>query len=502
MKSRLIINIFSFSLLVIGSTSCNKYLELKPQDGLIRQEFWQTKEQVQAAVFGCYASLLASPTGNKPLSETLFLWGELRADMLAPGIAITSDENDVINVNTLATNTVTNWAGVYQVINYCNTVIDFAPGVLAYDNTFTKNQLNQYLAEVKALRAMMYFTLVKSFRDVPLKLKSTSSDQDLLLLPKTSGDTVLQQVLSDLKFADSNAVFTYGNTITDKGRVNKFTVKALLADVYLWMDKYAECDDACNFIINSRKYGLVFGSNTTVFDNVYYKGNSAEGIFEFQFDQQRLNSFYSMLSTTKPRFLASTNVMDQVFTIDFQDSKNFDIRGQGESVRTSDNAIWKYIGVDYNTARTIDASYAHWFAYRIADIYLMKAEALNQMGGRGLEALSYITFIRDRANALDATDLKPDPGDRNAMTDFILAERAREFAFEGKRWYDILRNAKRNNYERLDILLNMVSKTVPANKQISAINKYKDPAHNSHYFPIYLYELQSDPNLIQNPFYQ
>ena len=86
------------------------------------------------------------------------------------------------------------------------------------------------------------------------------------------------------------------------------------------------------------------------------------------------------------------------------------------------------------------------------------------------------------------------------MTDFILAERAREFAFEGKRWYDILRNAKRDNYARIDILLNMVHKTVPAALQQSADGKYHDP--NSHYFPIPFSEIQADPNLIQNPFYK
>lgn len=491
-----------FSLLITILSSCNKYLELKPQDGLIRQEYWKTKEQVQAAVLGCYGALLASPTNSRSLTETLFLWGELRADMLAPGNGITADEIDVMNVNTLPTNTVTNWGGVYQVINYCNTVIDFAPSVLSTDNTFTQQQLNQYLAEVKALRAMLYFTLVKTFRDVPLKIKSTSSDRDLLLLPKTSGDSVLKLVLNDLKYADSNIVFTYGNTNTDKGRINKYSVKALLADVYLWMDNYTECEKACNFIIDSRKYGLLFGNNISIYDNLYYKGNSSEGIFEFQFDQQKLNNFYPMFTTTRARFLASPIVMDQIYTIDYVDDKNFDIRGQGASVRTSDNTIWKYLGVDYNTIRALDASYAHWIAYRMADIYLMKAEALNQMGGRGAEALFYISLIRDRANALDATDLKPDPEDRNTMTDFIVQERAREFAFEGKRWYDILRNSKRNNYERIDLLLNMVSKSVPPNRQLSAINKYKDPEHNSHYLPIFLYELQSNPNLVQNPFYQ
>jgi len=504
MKYKLLINFTFLALLGIAGTSCNKYLDLQPQDGIIRQEYWKTKEQVQSAVIGCYSALLDDPRNvtasakNKSLSEVLFLWGELRADMLAPGIGITSDENDIMNVNTLATNTVTNWATIYQIINYCNTVVDYAPGVLDNDNTFTQEKLNQYLAEVRALRAMLYFTLVKSFRDVPLKLKSTASDTDLQQLPKTSGDTILTQVLADLQFADSNAVTTYGNTITDKGRINKYTVKALLADVYLWMDKYAECEAACNYIIDSKKYGLIAG-NSGWFNNLYYLGNSNEGIFEFQYDQQKLNNFYSIFLTSRQRFLASSLVMEQMYTVD---NDYADIRGDGASVRAADNAIWKYVALDYNSVRGADASYAHWFAYRYADILLMKAEAINQMGGRGAEALALVKTIRDRAKALAATNLNPDPTDRNGVADFILAERGREFAFEGKRWYDILRNAKRNNYERLDILLNMVAKAVPANRQISAINKYKDPNHNSHYFPIYYYEIQSDPNLIQNPFYQ
>jgi hypothetical protein len=99
-----------------------------------------------------------------------------------------------------------------------------------------------------------------------------------------------------------------------------------------------------------------------------------------------------------------------------------------------------------------------------------------------------------------ATEENPDPGDKRAIADYILEERAREFAYEGKRWYDLLRNAKRNNYERLDLLLDLVSKTVSPDRQQSAIAKYKDK--NSHYFPIYYYELTTDKQLAQNPFYK
>jgi starch-binding outer membrane protein, SusD/RagB family len=499
-KRKIIVGFTVLVAFAMLSSSCKKWMTLQPQDGITRQEFWQTKEQIQSAVTGAYASLLGDPTGSdKPLSEYLFLWGELRADMITNGLGVTNDELDIINVNTLPTNSITKWNSVYRTINYCNTVIDFAPNVINNDNTLTQTQLKAYLAEVRALRGLMYFYLARSFRDVPLKLTSTASDVDLQQIPKTSSDTIMAQVVADLKYADSNAVFTYGNAITDKGRITKYTVKAMLADVYLWLDKYTEAAAACDFVINSNQFGLVKGDDGW-FNTVYYKGNSAESIFEFQFDNQKLNSFYLMLTTNKARFYASPYVMDQIYTIDYVNDQNKDIRGEGASVRTSDNGIWKYLGVTYNTIRTQDASWAHWFVYRYADILLMKAEALNNIGGRGVEALQLINTIRNRAGALAATNTNPDPTNKNDMTDYILAERAREFSFEGKRWYDVLRNSKRNNYERKDILLNMVARSAPGARQQSAINKYKNP--DAHYFPIYFNEILLDPNLVQNPFYK
>ncbi|MBS1564119.1 MAG: RagB/SusD family nutrient uptake outer membrane protein [Bacteroidetes bacterium] len=496
---RFLLYITGAVLILTTGASCKKYLSLQPQDGIIRQEYWQTKEQVLSAVTGCYASLLGDPTGSdRPLSEYLFMWGELRADLVSPGLGASQAEQDIMNVNTLATNAMVKWSSVYRTINYCNTVIEFAPDVLSKDNTFTQAQLNNYLAEVRALRGLMYFYLVRSFRDVPLKLNATSSDTDLDQLAKTSGDSVMAQVVKDLAFADSNAVITYGNQASDKGRINKYTVKAIEADVFLWLERYQDCVNACDFIIQSGKFGLIAGDNGW-FNTLYYKGNSNEAIFEFQYDVQKLNSFYNIFLTSRPRYLASPYVMEDLYTIDLVNDQNKDIRGDGAAVRTSDNAIWKYVGVTYNLARTTDASYAHWFVYRYAEILLSKAETLNQLG-RGQEALDIVNVIRNRAHALSGTDTHPDVSDPVALGDYILAERGRELAFEGKRWYDMLRNAKRNKYSRLDLLLSMVARSVPAQLQQSAINKFRNP--DCHYFPIYYYEIQTDPNLVQNPFYK
>jgi hypothetical protein len=487
-------------LMIIPVASCKKWLDLQPQDGLTGAEYWKTKEQVQAAVTGCYASLLGSQTGSRSNAESFFLWGELRADMITSTLATTNEQIDVINVNILPTNSITNWRGIYETINYCNTVIDFAPGVLAKDATFTQAALNKSIAEAKALRAMMYFYLVRTFDQVPLKLTATKSDADIVSIPKSTQEEVLTQVLKDLSEAEPFAVLDYGDRASNKGRITKAFIYSLQADVYLWQDKYTECVAACDKVIALSNYGLIDGADAnTWYRTLYVNGNSNESIFELQFDNQKLNTFYGIFNTSAKKFIASPIVMDEVYTVDFLNPLNFDIRADGAAVRSTDQLIWKYVGLSNTTSRAQDESYAHWIIYRYADILLMKAEALNQLG-QGQQALDLVSLIRTRARALIATNTNPAPTDKIAVGDFILKERAREFAFEGKRWYDLLRNARRNNYQRLDLLLDVVSGTVPPNRQQSAIAKFKDK--NCHYLPIYTYELTTNKALVQNPFYK
>lgn len=488
-----------FLILLISCSSCKKWLELKPQDGIIRQEFWASKEDVQAAVVGCYASLLGPPGAlkDRPLAEYLFLWGELRADMVAPGLVTTIDEQNIMNVNILSSNSITSWKSLYRTINACNTVIDFAPGVKEIDNTFTAASLNTALAEALALRSLMYFYLVRTWGDVPLKLKSTSTDNEIGNIGKTAQATVLNQLLADLLKAEAMAPVTFGSKPFDTGRITKYTIETILADVYLWMEKYNESIAMCDKVISSGKFSLVNANQ--MFTQVFFNGNSTEGIFEFQFDAVKLNPFYTMFVPTARRFNASVKVAEEIYTQDFQDETKFDVRGVDAALRVRDNMIYKYAGVDYNTVRTPDVSYAHWFAYRYPDVLLMKAEACAQVN-RGQEALDLVKVIRDRGHALIATEKTLEPTDAEGISDYILEERAREFAFEGKRWYDILRNAKRGNYKRLDILLNIVAAAVPSDLQQSAITKYRDV--NSHYLPVFDDEITADLTIKQNPFYK
>lgn len=485
---KIIYSIGLFSILVLG-TSCNKWLDLEPRDGIIKQEFWKTKEDVLAAVSGAYASLLAPPPGvkDRSLLEYMFMYGELRADMISPGPSGTTEEQLIINVNTTPDNSITRWASFYRTINYCNTIIQEAPAVKNSDPTFTDASLNAYVAEALTLRSMMYFYLVRTFGEVPLKLTATTKDTDIISVPKSSKDAVLSQIVADLKKAEQGAVTTYGNTKTDKARITKFTVNALLADVYLWMEKYPESLAECDKIIASQRFSYV-SANSNWFNTVFFRGSSVETIFEF--DQTVENPFYNILVRSARRFVAAPYVASDVFVPDETDPDNvYDIRAASF----------------YNSAFTIEKfgtenpSFVKWQAYRYSDIQLIRAEAL-ALTGNGAEAIAIVDDLRTRRNAVDPNP-KPiyDPSDEEAVCDYILAERAREFAFEGKRWFDLLRHAKRNNYKRIDILLDMISRTVLPSLQQSAINKFKDP--NSHYLPIFQDDIFADPKLIQNPFY-
>jgi hypothetical protein len=482
---------------LLTGMSCDEWLYLQPENGIIRQEYWKSKEDVHAAVMGAYASLLGNSQGSGySVPELLFLWGEIRGDMISLS-RLRSDFLYVINGDILPDNGICRWNAFYRTINYCNTVLEFAPDVLAIDPSFTEKELKSYEAEVKTIRALMYFYLARTFGEVPIKLTASKSDNEQFAVPKSSQQEVLAQIKKDLASAEHDAPFSYGDLASTKGRITRYTVNAIQADVYLWDEQYDSCIFECNKIINSGFFGLV-DNDEFWFSNLYVDGNSVESIFELQFSQEILNPYYSMLKRNK-YLKASAVAIEEFFPPDpNQIPDSADIRADGASYKLSDNyTIWKYIGRNRDEARAETEAYGHWIVYRYPEILLFKAEALNQMG-QGEEALQLVKTIRKRARA-SKTSSPGEATDERSLTEFILDERCREFAYEGKRWFDVLRVAKRNDYQRLDLLLAMVVRSAPSDKQVTILNKYRDT--RSHYLPIFYTELEANPALVQNPFY-
>lgn len=497
MKKTIILTILGCILVI----SCDEWLYLEPEEGVIREEYWQSEDDVFAAVMGCYASLLGNAIGGSGYSipEMVFLWGEIRGDLAVPYRNKTEFRN-IYYGDILADNPVCRWNTFYQSINFCNTVLEFAPDVLERDPSFSDDQLKIYESEALALRALLYFYLVRSFGEVPLKLTATVSDEENFAIPKSSSSVVLNQIKADLREAEKNAPYTYGDNDSDKGRITKFAVYAIQADVYLWCEQYDSCLIACNKITDSGKFGLV-QSDKNWFTTLYATGNSSESIFELQFSKTRYNPLFDMHGVDR-YFRASPGAMEIIFPYDYnviEDSA--DVRADKGSYHSSYNyMIWKYVGKNTDEQKIYLESYTHLIIYKYSEILLTKAEALNQLN-RMDEALVLVNRIRRRARASDITDMATGQTlTKNTMADYILEERARELAFEGKRWYDVLRNARRNHYERLQILVNMVVSSSPGEKQVTIKNKMLDTLY--HYWPIYKDELETNAALVQNAFYE
>ncbi|WMI64623.1 RagB/SusD family nutrient uptake outer membrane protein [Aestuariibaculum sp. YM273] len=491
--------IYSLVLIVVCLTqACDSYLDLQPENGTTRDEFWKTKEDVQAAVIGIYSGLLNTPGSGTTIAEYSFMYGELRGGMVGAGAFSSDDQRDIITSNILPVNSVASWGAFYTVINYCNTVIDLAPDVLALDPTFTQQQLDQYLSEALAIRAYLYFTLARAFRDVPLKLDATLSDDDNFQIPTSTQEVIFAQVVTDLKAALNSAVEDYGDIPSNKGRITKDAINAMLADVYLWQEDYTNALMAADEVVNSSAgYELIPGGPSW-FTTVFARGNSTESIFEFQYTPENRGPFNEIF-LNRPEYLADASVLEDVFGLDFEDPENKDVRGERASLVPGTNEIYKFTGLNVDQRKSNQESDTHWFVYRYADVLLMKAEALNELD-RGDEALEIVDEIRESRLAIELTEEQVTGADKHGVRMYILAERARELAFEGKRWFDVLRNARKDDYAYIDIILNVAIESAPANQQQSIVAKLQDP--NSHYLPINEYELYTNKALVQNPFYK
>jgi len=464
-------------------------MELLPPSGLVRDDFWKSKEDVESVLMAAYRTFAMQ-------DRKLFLNGELRGDLLEGKSNQPDDERIIMENNIYPDNEFCNWESFYVIINYCNEVIKNAPLVQEIDNTFTDFQLRSIMAEAYFLRSLSYFYLVRIYQEVPLVLEPSEDDNADFFPTKSTEDEVLDQIVADLnanrEFAPSGGFSTIAE---NKGRASKAAYDAVLADIALWRFQYDEALIHIAKIESEEEFQLLPISR---WFELYYPGNSLESIFEFQFDANlsQNNSLQSLTSQFNNQYEPSITAL-QMFARDFSSEL---VRGEDATIDKfgEDNFIvWKYIGqaADGQTQRSgAESGSANFIVYRLADILLMKAEALSQLG-RYSEALLIINSIRERAGVGSVNPASS----ANAFEDVILEERALELAYEGKRWFDLLRMGRRNNFERKDKLIEIMVSNAPSTQRRILTTRLNNPL--GWYLPVYAGEIDRNRNLTQNPFY-
>jgi len=241
-------------LVMVHLSSCNDWLELVPPDGLVRNEYWTSKEDIEAVLMGAYQKFAQ-------LDERLFLFGELRADMVADAKRTGLDERRIMEGNIYPDNQECNWRDFYLVINYCNSVLKYTSEVYGSDQTFTEYQKDGFEAEAIYLRSLAYFYLVRIFKDVPLVLEASEEDDVEFYLPKSADTLILKQIETDLENYRNKVTGVYPSLEQNKGRATKGAFLALLADISLWNFEYDDVIKYVNLIESESEYLLLHGGN-------------------------------------------------------------------------------------------------------------------------------------------------------------------------------------------------------------------------------------------------
>lgn len=446
-------NLIAIALLGFSFSSCSDFLEQNPQTDLSENDFYKTADDILSAVNRAYSSLQEGDIyGN------WYVFGEIPSDNTRnqlSGSVTTQNEFDQFYIDTQNSMIASFWKAAYKVINRTNTVLGRIDGI-----EINAELANRYKLECKFIRALMYFNLVRVYGDVPLVLKeiSISESYDILREPK---ENVYNQIIADLKEAQGLPV---SYSTAEDGRATQGAAKALLADVYMTLHKYAEAETILAEIINSGRYGLLENTpgslNIDGYKNVFspVNHNSKEGIFEIQFlkggygeGSNYANNFAPENSGTNVVAVGGTggnNIpeMDIYNAYEEGDLRRdfsmslgyYDNRKNNEWVES--RYVCKFMDVPYQNN---DAS-NNYPVIRYADVILMYAEALNQ-NGKTAEACKYLNMTRRRGFGYQTTETSPvdlQTTDKAQFALMVEQERRVELAFENHRWFDLIRTGR------------------------------------------------------------
>lgn len=495
-----------------GATSCDDFFDLKPSNEMVLDEFWTSESDVLSMVGSCYRSM------QEPgFMERLLVWGELRSDNVILGTANNGNLIDIANLNLLPSNGFTYWGDFYNVINLCNTVEYYAPIAFERDPNFTRGQLNGYIAEVKGIRAYCYYTLVRAFRDIPFITEPVIDDTQTFQVAQSDPEEILRFLIEDLKAVEAQAVTSWSNESYTKGRVTQNCIRALIADMSLWLGEYQDCITYCNKIMTDANAPLSLAPSNVFNQSVFIDGNSTESIFELQFLRSNIPNYIvcEYFGTAGGRSGAAHEVFR---AYDFSTTELFsltDIRGYDFFFPSKSGVypIKKFVSyrTDITTELVNEGKYTNldaaagntnWMIYRLADVYLMKAEAMVELGTDLQGAFDLVCRTYDRANpeAGPGSLSNEAVGSQQAMRKLVFDERQREFLFEGKRYFDIIRLINRDRAQFSSIVNEYLVPKYTTLDQATVTSKLSE--YDALFMPIRDAELKANLLLKQNPFYE
>lgn len=448
MKNRTGIFIIGIGLLL---GSCAK-LDQVPDGINTTDNLFKSQADAEAAVNAMYSSLGTHEIYNQ-FNETIQSQGTDDAEW---GFGRNTSNTDKLAMDKFTFTASTNliyryWQVHYRNINRANIALNRLPSL-----EIAEVKKNQYLGEAHFIRGLMYFNLVRLYGAVPLVLEPTEALDDLNVA-RAGVDAVYSQIVSD--FSSAEALLPESYESRDLGRATKGAAMALLTKVYLTKGAFQEAADKAKSMIDMGRYGL-----WPTYEDVFKLANKnrQESIFEIQYlslgtagnsnGSSYAGFFKPPVSVLPPGPGEFGGYGDNPVT-----ENHYQAYGPGDqrrdvNVRHYPNApasiSYPYYVNKYQDPDAFDQNDGgnNYYIARYADVLLMYAEALNELTANHPEAYTTFNQVRRRAYGVPLT--APSPHDlpsrlsQAAFRDSVLAERRREFAFEGQRRFDLLRMGK------------------------------------------------------------
>lgn len=487
-------NIFLIVILLIFAFSCSEdFLNKQPEDALSTGTYYNNTDEIKTGLVACYKNLQSIYNqGDFPLIIELmsddgkdFGWSSVWH------IFTKTNSNSQSGI----------WNNGYKMIVNCNNIISI---IDAYEAKSTNEEelLKAFRGEACFLRALSYFNLVRIYGDVPKVVEPFSDPNSAFGIGRTGKNSIYTDVIiPDLESAFANCYKKGDSALkNEEARATKGAALAILGKVYLTMNNPAKAAETLKKLIVDKAGGSY--SLLPDFKSIFQPNNkfNAESIFEVNFNVsagqpsywyrwmgvdigKRLGTIYSNQLLVEHNlmrdFVLSNELTRYVATVDSGKCPGDTppIQAWVTKLAPTPATVKSYgnTGTDYN-----------YMVTRYADALLMYSEAL-LLTNQKADALIYFNMVRAR--------VRPNaPITTNDLTlDQILHERRMELAFEGHRYFDLVRTGK-----AISVITQSLMTKVDYDDKIYITGPI---AEYQLILPIPVGEIEKDPTLSQNSGY-
>jgi hypothetical protein len=477
-------------LTTVFFTGCEKFLDVEPESYGIKIDnpesdsvYYTSASEIESALAGAYKDFK-----NEFYELDYYVNGDAQSDDAYAGADNPWNfQIDEYSLDALNGNVSRDWGYLYTTIGKVNLIINNVPDV--HDTIMGAARKKEVIAEASFIRAFMYFQLVRLWGDVPLQLvdvKTVSVElldelYPILYHPRKPMAEVYTQIIKDLE----TALDGVPATSPDNGYATPGAVNAVLAKVYATIEPHDwdKVKTYCDAVI-AGGYSLM-PEYDQLWDNS--QENCAESIFEINYGGGSSDGNWGakmFRGADWKKFNIPSNDLVTAF------------EAEGDQIRLNSSVVFEDVTGQWSDAHWpsnhypflnkwrnfTEGSDQNYIFIRLADILLLKAEALNELGDVS-GAAELVNQIRERVNLPNTT-----ASNQADMRLAIEKERRLELAFEGHRWFDLKRTGR-----AIEVINNV--------KGEGGADLGYNLTENKLIWPIPQSEMDKNAQLVQNPGY-